>query len=279
DNKVQQWADQSPFNILMTQVQNNQRPSVNNNAINGHAALEFNGGQFLEHTDILDLGTGNWTFLWLGRHGTSSGQTYFGKTKFGAANGRYGIALENGQMKFYYTDVTEHVPIVPTPGTGFSMYEIGVDKTQNFNFLSVNTTTSTQSIIGSFNHDSPYRFLIGAYNNFSDDGEVWYLNGAIPEMVFLDTRDSVTVAKVKNYLLDRYSPRINLGEDIVITDDFCAINLNAPLGFSNLLWSTGENTQTISVDEEGQYWVQGKDGFGRVSRDTIFVDYTDIPPQ
>lgn len=278
-NKVQQWADQSPFNILMTQIQSNQRPSFNNNAINGHPALEFGGSHFLEHSDILDLGTSNWTFLWLGRHGTSSGQTYFGKTKFGAANGRYAAVLEGGQVKVIYTDFSGAIPALANPGTNFSFYEFEVNKSQNYNRLKVNSLTDTKTIIGSYNHDTQFRFLIGAYNNFDDDGETWHLQGAIPEMVFLDTRDSATVARVKAYLLDKYSPRINLGEDITITDDFCAVNLNAPLGYSNLLWSTGETTQTISVDLEGLYWVEGKDVYGRVSRDTIFVDYPDIQPQ
>ena len=82
---------------------------------------------------------------------------------------------------------------------------------------------------------------------------------------------------VEYYLKNKYSPPFSLGQDIT-TINFCPITLTAPSGFTNLLWSTGATTPTISAAQAGQYWVQGTDVFGYVSRDTIQVNYPQILP-
>ena len=69
---------------------------------------------------------------------------------------------------------------------------------------------------------------------------------------------------------------MDLGEDIYVQDRFCDTNLTATSGYTNILWSTGATTPSISVNE-GTYWVEGTDLFGFVHRDTIEVHYPEIP--
>ncbi|MEY3438005.1 MAG: hypothetical protein RL265_590 [Bacteroidota bacterium] len=77
------------------------------------------------------------------------------------------------------------------------------------------------------------------------------------------------------FLKNKYTFNFTLGPDVNVPN-FCPINLTAPAGFTNLLWSTGATTPTISATQGGQYWVQGTDIFGYVSRDTIQVNHPTI---
>ena len=40
------------------------------------------------------------------------------------------------------------------------------------------------------------------------------------------------------------------------------------------VWSTGQTSDTIDINQTGQYWVECTDVFGFVSRDTINVSLT-----
>ena len=60
---------------------------------------------------------------------------------------------------------------------------------------------------------------------------------------------------------------------------FCigsSVTLDAGLGYTNYLWSTGQNTQTITVNTTGNYWVSTLNPNGCVGQDTIAV--TVLPP-
>ena len=84
---------------------------------------------------------------------------------------------------------------------------------------------------------------------------------------------------VEYYLKNKYAPPFSLGQDITTTN-FCPITFTAPSGFTNLLWSTGATSSSVTVNQSGTYWVQGTDLFGYVSRDTVMVNYPVIsPPQ
>ena len=73
-------------------------------------------------------------------------------------------------------------------------------------------------------------------------------------------------------------PTVNLGE----TKHFCPgsfITLNAGAGFSSYLWSTGADTRTIDVNEQGMYEVVVTDANGCSNSSQVFViaDY-ELPP-
>lgn len=92
-------------------------------------------------------------------------------------------------------------------------------------------------------------------------------------MLFSEPLDEATVQQLESELADYYSPQLDLGPDIVITDNLCDTTLIAATGFSSYLWSTGEETPSISVQQNGAYWVQATDAFGRVLSDTVNVTY------
>lgn len=68
-------------------------------------------------------------------------------------------------------------------------------------------------------------------------------------------------------------PAVTLGSDIVLcTGD--SINLSAPSGPFDYLWSTGATTQTITVSSAGDYWVEICLAPNCCERDTVSVSFS-----
>jgi gliding motility-associated-like protein len=68
------------------------------------------------------------------------------------------------------------------------------------------------------------------------------------------------------------SQNVNLGPDTIITPPDQIIELSSTIQpFEKYTWSTGENTQSISISEPGRYWISASDQYGCESSDTIFI--------
>lgn len=63
---------------------------------------------------------------------------------------------------------------------------------------------------------------------------------------------------------------VNLGNDTGFCDKK-TVTLNAGLGYSNYVWSSGSNTNTLTVNQSGSYWVAATDVNGCIARDTMVV--------
>jgi hypothetical protein len=66
-------------------------------------------------------------------------------------------------------------------------------------------------------------------------------------------------------------PQPDLGQDISTTQD--AVTLTPGAGFASYLWNTDEDTPTINVTKEGQYWVEVTNQHGCKNSDTIMVNF------
>jgi PKD repeat protein len=76
---------------------------------------------------------------------------------------------------------------------------------------------------------------------------------------------------VEKYFSSKYAPPVNLGPDIYKEYGMNEVVLDAGARFSSFLWSTGEVTQSIHVNESGEYSVIVSNIFGELSYDTIKV--------
>lgn len=98
--------------------------------------------------------------------------------------------------------------------------------------------------------------------------------GDIFEVVFFnDTISNRHKDSVLQYLYKKYAPKPNLGPDVISANSFCPTTLNVGNRFTDVLWSTGATTSSISVNMSGLYWVKTRDIFGRFSYDSINVSY------
>ena len=78
---------------------------------------------------------------------------------------------------------------------------------------------------------------------------------------------------IHDYLRYKYAPPANLGYNINIPHSFCDTTIDAGARFTDYLWNTGDTTQTITVNQGGQYAVTVTDIFGFQSSDSLIVYY------
>jgi hypothetical protein len=71
-------------------------------------------------------------------------------------------------------------------------------------------------------------------------------------------------------------PVINLGQDISGCAGTQAV-LDAGPGFASYFWSTGETSQSITVTDQGTYWVEVANAFGCAERDSVVFTVNPLP--
>src|SRR5690606_26357713 len=86
---------------------------------------------------------------------------------------------------------------------------------------------------------------------------------------------------VENYLRGRYFPDLyipplSIGDTIHVDYGFCGVELTAPDGYDDILWSTGETTPTITVSKRGHYWLEGTNSRNYRDIDSVFIDAPEI---
>lgn len=275
-NKLQNWTDLSGNGTVFTQPTAAKRPTITANSVNGYPSVYFQGNQFLNGGDVLDLGFNSRAMFVVGKMGASN-QTFFAKSKAGAFTYRYALLKDAANTAFLFqSDLLSNVYSTFNT-TNYALYNPFTNRSIGTNYSSVNNSLlGTNSFNPAIPIDSPYRFLIGSYNNANDNGELLPLVGNICEIVFIDSHDSTEINKVRGYLQHKYSPPLNLGADIVVDNGFCAQNISVNAGFTNYLWNTGATTQTISANQTGYYWVKAKDAFGFTWSDTLYLKYPTI---
>ncbi len=105
----------------------------------------------------------------------------------------------------------------------------------------------------------------------SRTGTYSYWKGGMVELIFGSTELTASEQNlVYNYLCDKYSPPVNLGDDVYL-NSFCPFTISVGNKYKTVLWSTGSTDSIITVSETGCYSVQVVDCFGRQSADTICV--------
>lgn len=190
---VTTWYDQSGNALNVTQTTAANQPKVYDSSTgvlteNSKPTLKFDGSNdFFSGGDILDFDS-NQYFSTSYANILATDSTLFAKTVFAAANSRYAVYHTGGSLTF---DITG------SNGSSYgTSYAMSVDeKLYTFQFTNngsvstskifLNNTELSSAPVGSVTSlNSTYRFLIGAYNNATDTGELWYLNGNYSEAIF-----------------------------------------------------------------------------------------------
>lgn len=149
-----------------------------------------------------------------------------------------------------------------------------------FNFISTlfndNSTkivvNGNDSIQGDVGGNSLGGLTIGSRYQTSQN----FFPGNITELIGYDTilPDS-SRRLVEKYLRHKYAPPVNLGPNVKACDTTAELSVNHY--FENIDWSTGDTTDTITVDSAGTYWVEATGIFGYTSTDTVQVSHINTP--
>lgn len=262
---VSQWIDISGNEYHLLQPTENRKPIQNLNSISGHASIEFDGvNDYLQVTFGTTFSQPITIFI-VWRINTLVAQEIFDGLSDANAlvfnypyNGNTTLRMYAGAA--FGISITYSKPVSPN-FTISSLFFTNPDRLYDNGVLMGQYDVGNNSLTG---------FNVGTRNYL----DARFMDGDIAEFIFYDTllNESERV-QVETYLMDKYAPPVNLGADQIIDYSLCPIELGVSPDYSNILWSTGSTDDTITVNESGSYWVQVTDIFGRISSDTIYIQY------
>lgn len=258
--------------------------------VNNHAVLRFDGNDYLDGGDIMNVGNVGQTAIIVAKSMKDNG-CFFAKSITGIANCRNFLTYEDGTLFYFNEPVRGNYSQIK--GKNNKTYydilstacDLNVAKICFYQSSGILKTEKLLVVTSSFK--SSYNFIIGSFNNSS--GTVpplaaLNLNGDIAEMIFYDRPlSNIERQSVENYLRSKYFPgtereQFSLGGTIEQDYSLKPITLTVPERsyFQTYSWSTGENTQSISVTKSGLYAVHVTDDWGYDYIDTVEVSMPTI---
>lgn len=263
---VQQWSDISGNGNHFVSPSSGFNPfKTSSNSLNYKPYINFDGTDKLESVNsfvisdatIIILSTqnsGDGSFGRLIDHGYDIG-FWIGN---GGANTIGGGFKEVTAPYGNYQSLTINTPCIVT------LKRIGATTSYFKNNVPFSTATRTTfSSVTSSN-----KITLGSNINGGDFGK----KNIYEVLIYDRALSNSEMATIYDYLKLKYGQVLNLGSDITGLS-LCPLTLTAPAGFTNLLWSSGETSSTISIANSGQYWLQATDSLGFVFKDTIQINY------
>ncbi|WP_170227930.1 PKD domain-containing protein [Vicingus serpentipes] len=271
-NKILSWGDVSGNSYIFNQNDTLKSPQKKNNQLNGYSSLSFDGlNDFLIGQDILDIGKKSRTSFVVCKNSNVFPGYFYSKGDYASTNS-YGLGFfGDGRLAHLYIDNSNKSAAKFFNNNNFTIYSTVLDRNNMMNQIRFNNLDSF-SVFGiqdtSYLFDNSNSFYLGKASNF-------HLNGEIFEVIFFDEVLSNTeINYVHQYLRYKYTPPVNLGEDIYIPYGFCDTVIYAYKDwFLNYLWSDGSLLDSILIHKTGTYSINVTETFGNNSSDTIDVWY------
>jgi len=235
-----------------TQSMAGSQPSKLNASLNGHSTIKFDGtDDFLQFNVINNIRT----VFWVIKEDVGTSSNY--RPLLGHSSGLDFTRGANGEFwdgnfasNFVYQGINSINSNTINPLTTFVP--------TNFSVINLVTTGNTQA-----------EYLTRDRSNIS---RVW--KGEIAEVIIYDNPlNASNITLVENYLYNKYAKQISLGPDTTLSKQLCLTLNPSSTDFSNYQWSTGATTATISINKSGKYWVNATNIFGKISSDTIMVNF------
>lgn len=263
ENTVAIWYDKSGNNFNAEQINPSQMPTFIDGELNNQPVLRFTGGQFLVSNFGQTFEQPNTIFIIMSYNSSISNQyTYDG---ISSSNRHAKSYTGSNSIWLWTSSASTRVTVNISPPFSHKLFT-DIWNTSNSKVYLNGILTSS----GNLGSHALTGLTIGTRNETNQH----FLNGDIAEIVFYNGELSEQERQqVENFLMDKYSPTLSLGEDICVLCSTCDTVLTVPPSFNNILWSTGETSNSITISESGQYYVQAEDNFGRLQYDTVNVSF------
>lgn len=285
------WQSLDKSSLCVSQPIAEYTPTLIKNVseINNHTVLRFDGNDYLDGGNILNVGKIGQTAFVIAKSKSANG-CFFAKSLTGLGNSRYYCMYENSKPTFLVQFAKDYYGPIGDSRTNlyeqFTTVINGIEGTMSF-FQNMIGIQKKETFQVAYNFVSSFNFLIGGYNNTSGTippNSSYFLNGDIAELIFYDRPlTNLERQSVENYLRAKYFPgtereQFSFGEDVNQPYSLKPVVLSVPEReyFKTYKWSTGESTKGISVQKSGMYDVYVTDDWGYEYVDTIMVSFPEI---
>lgn len=256
-NSIDTIYDLSPLKKHATQITGNNQPTKQISIFNNHNSILFDGiDDYLNFDEISNIRTVFWVI------NESNPPTNF-RPLLG-----HSVAADfhrGGNAALWTSQATSNNIINGITKLNFSPIN-GETTSLNYSPSIISLVTTGNVKANNFSSD---RFIGGRYWSGELLELIIYNQPLTPQQVFI----------VEKYLLNKYTPLLDLGSDISISPlNGCtlsnSVSIQANPDFQSYLWSNGSTANQINVNQYGEYSVVCSDIFGINHYDTINV----IPP-
>jgi PKD repeat protein len=259
-NNIVTWLDASSNNLVVTQTAAASQPILVPNSINGFPSLSFDGGDIF---NISNFPFSNYANCFVVAKKTNAAVNHgnvisAGNLELELQTSKCVVVNSANGIIGAYDAVNWSQITLKRASTNskafFNGIQSGIPNTLSLNPIPIGTFTIGNRT-PAVNSPAPFRGNIGEIivntNQLTDS-----------ESIF-----------IQNYLMDKYTIELSLGEDVINDDNFCPVSIAATSGFQSYIWSTGDTSASITINESGIYYVQTVDLFNRIQIDSVVVYY------
>ncbi|KAA3649019.1 MAG: PKD domain-containing protein [Bacteroidetes bacterium] len=245
------WKDLSNSNIILNTPNSSNQTQVLTNGLNGYNLVNFDTGKdFFQN--ILNINKQNY-FI----------SAVYNFQENTSRPSRLISGQNNWNLGPYYNHRVYN-------SSGFVNIGLPIIKDQ----FVVNTAHSINDTLFQLVNDS----LLGYSNVGSIPGilslganhPISYFNGSIAEIIMVNgsiNKDEGN--RIQNYLMDKYSPPVNLGSDRYVCSYPQTLSAYKD-SYLAYMWNTGSTDSVITIDSSGKYLVTVTDMFNRRTVDSMF---------
>jgi PKD repeat protein len=254
-NQIDKCFNLSSVNNNAIQTTFSKQPTSIISSLNGHKSILFDGvDDYLTFNEVPDIRTVFWVVKEAGLT-TPNYRPLLGHTTLNDFHrGIDSLIWYNGAASSFVVNGITKLNLNQINGTNTSL-------NSKYSLISLVTTNNVKA------------------DNFSNDriafGRVW--SGELAELIIYNQALTPSqVIQIETYLINKYTPSVNLGPDIPISQSQgCtpsnSITIQANPNFQSYLWNTGNTTNQINVNQYGRYSVICTDIFGIQHYDTVKV--------
>lgn len=273
-SNVSGWNDQSGNANDATQSIAGSQPLLVPNILNNLPAVRFNGSKILNGKEIPLLASASLTVFVVASGGPMS-DAYNVLFDIGPyAPGGLWLCKNSEKYTIYANNAIYGSASATLPNAGFEPTIFGYRKQLGVIAETyLNTAVDASSSAGSFTN----AFANGVYNVGGDASYSGLWTGDVFEIIVFDKAlNNTEFTLVNNYLIQKYTPLLDLGADKIVNPapgcvPSAPVTLQANPDFKTYLWSTGETVNQITVNQYGTYSVTTTDIFGTQHSDTITI--------